>query len=253
MKLFNLGGQTAVVTGGGRGLGKAIALALAEAGANVVVASRTETELKDVCKEIEQKYKGKAYYQTVDIRDKASIHHLVEHVIEKEGKIDILVNGAGTNIRGKMIDLDEKDWDFVMDVNLKSVYLVSKAVIPHMQKQKFGKIINIASLTSELGFPNMPVYASSKGGVSQLTKAMAVEYAEDGIFTNAIGPGYFKTEMTKAVFEDEERVKWMKSRIPLKRIGETEDLHGTAIFLASKASNYITGQTIYVDGGWLIS
>src|SRR5699024_872793 len=130
---------------------------------------------------------------------------------------------------------------------------VSKAVIPHMQKQKSGKIINISSLTSEIGFSNMPVYAASKGGVSQLTKAMAVEYADDGIYANAIGPGYFKTEMTKVLFEDEEKVNWMKSRIPLDRIGEMEDLQGSAIFLASKASDYITGQTIYVDGGWLIS
>src|SRR5690606_8180161 len=150
-------------------------------------------------------------------------------------------------------DLDEADWDFVMDVNLKSVYLMSKAVIPHMKKRKYGKIINIASLTSELGFVNMPAYAASKGGVSQLTKVMAVELANDGILTNAIGPGYFKTEMTKPVFEDEERVKWMLSRIPLKRIGNLEDLKGTAVFLASSASDYITGQTIYVDGGWLIS
>lgn len=253
MRLFDLTGKTAVITGGGRGIGKSIALALAEAGANIAVASRTESELKAVCEEVEQKFDRKVYYQSVDIRDKDSIKSFVDYVIEKEGKIDILVNGAGTNVRDKMVDLEEKDWDFVMDVNLKSVYLVSKAVIPHMKKQKKGKIINIASLTSEIGFSNMPVYAASKGGVSQLTKAMAVEYAEDGIYTNAIGPGYFKTEMTKVLFEDEEKVNWMKSRIPLKRIGEMEDLQGTAIFLASDASDYITGQTIYVDGGWLIS
>lgn len=253
MRLFDLTGKTAVITGGGRGIGKSIALALAEAGANIAVASRTESELKAVCEEVEQKFDRKVYYQSVDIRDKDSIKSFVDYVIEKEGKIDILVNGAGTNVRDKMVDLEEKDWDFVMDVNLKSVYLVSKAVIPHMKKQKKGKIINIASLTSEIGFSNMPVYAASKGGVSQLTKAMAVEYAEDGIYTNAIGPGYFKTEMTKVLFEDEEKINWMKSRIPLKRIGEMEDLQGTAIFLASDASDYITGQTIYVDGGWLIS
>ncbi|MEI3606641.1 glucose 1-dehydrogenase [Pseudogracilibacillus sp. SE30717A] len=253
MKLFNLEGQTAVVTGGGRGLGKSIALALAQAGADVVLASRTEEELQKVCNEIKEKYERKAHYNTVDIQNKESINTFIDDVIEKEGKIDILVNAAGTNARDKLVNLEEKDWDLVMDVNLKSVYLVSKAVIPHMKRQKFGKIINIASLTSEIGFPNMPVYAASKGGVSQLTKAMAVEYAEDGIYTNAIGPGYFKTEMTKVLFEDKEKVEWMKSRIPLKRIGEEEDLQGTAIFLASSASNYITGQTIYVDGGWLIS
>src|SRR5699024_5963351 len=223
MKLFNLEGQTALVTGGGRGIGKAIALALAEAGANVALTSRTESELKAVCEEIEH------------------------------SKIDVIGNGAGMNVRGIMLDLTEEEMDFVMDVNLKSVYLVSKAVIPQMKKQQSGKIINIASLTSEIAFPNMPVYAASKGGVSQLTKAMAVEYAKDGIKTNAIGPGYFKTEMTKVLVEDEEKVKWMESRIPLNRVRDVEDLHGSAIFLASKASDYITGQTIYVDGGWLIS
>lgn len=253
MKLFNLEGQTALVTGGGRGIGKAIALALAEAGANVAVTSRTEGELKAVCEEIEHHYHRKAFYQTADIRSQESIQSFVDYVIEEEGKIDILVNGAGMNVRGEMLDLTEDEWDFVMDVNVKSVYLVSKAVIPQMQKQQNGKIINIASLTSEIAFPNMPVYAASKGGVSQLTKAMAVEYAKDGIQTNAIGPGYFKTEMTKVLFEDKEKVKWMESRIPLKRVGEVEDLQGSAIFLASKASDYITGQTIYVDGGWLIS
>lgn len=252
MKLFDLTGKTAVVSGGGRGIGKSIALALAEAGADVVVASRTEKELKETCKEIENLGR-KAFYQTLDVLNKEAIENFVQEVVDKTGKIDILVNAAGTNIRKRLVDLEESDWDFVMNVNLKSVYLLSKAVIPHMQNQKYGKIINIASLTSEIGFPNMPVYAASKGGVSQLTKAMAVEYAQDGINVNAIGPGYFKTEMTKVLYEDEEKVKWMKSRIPLGRVGNLEDLKGTAIFLASSASDYITGQTIYVDGGWLIS
>lgn len=253
MRLFDLSGKTAVITGGGRGIGKSIALALAEAGADIVVSSRTETELKLVCEEIEKRFARKTYYQMVDVTDKKSIDSFVTNIIDEFGKIDILVNGAGMNVRDKMVELEESDWDLVMEVNLKSVYLVSKAVIPYMKKRKSGNIINISSLTSEIAFSNMPVYAASKGGVSQLTKAMAVEYADDGIRTNAIGPGYFKTKMTKVLFEDEEKVNWMKSRIPLKRIGELADLQGSAIFLASKASDYITGQTIYVDGGWLIN
>lgn len=253
MKLFDLTGKTALVTGGGRGIGKAIARALAEAGANIAVASRTVEEVKQVSKEIEEQFGRKTYYQSVDIRSKDSITNFVDMVVEEEGKIDILVNGAGTNVRDQLIDFKEEDWDLVMDVNLKSIYLVSQIVIPHMQKKQSGKIINIASLTSEIAFPNMSAYAASKGGVSQLTKAMAVEYAKDGISTNAIGPGYFKTEMTKVLFENKEKVDWMKSRIPQRRIGETEDLQGVAIFLVSSASDYITGQTIYVDGGWLIS
>ncbi|MFG6114147.1 SDR family NAD(P)-dependent oxidoreductase [Halobacillus sp. MO56] len=252
MKQFNLTGKTALVTGGGRGIGKSIALALAEAGANVAVTSRTESELKQVKEEVEE-FSRKAYYSVVDIREKESIEYFVEEVVEQEGKIDILVNCAGTNKRLPFLEITEEDWNFIMDINLKSVLFVAQSVIPHMQKQQYGKIINIASLTSELGFKNMTTYGASKGGVSQITKALSTEFAEDGIVTNAIGPGYFKTEMTKSVFDDEKRVEWMKSRIPLKRTGNVEDLQGAAVFLASEASDYITGQTIYVDGGWLSS
>jgi NAD(P)-dependent dehydrogenase (short-subunit alcohol dehydrogenase family) len=252
LRLFDLTGKTALVTGGGRGIGRSIALALAEAGANVAVTSRTESELKKVADEISG-FSRKAYYAPVDARKKEAINAFVEEVVDKEGKIDILVNGAGTNIRVSFLDITEEDWDFVMDINLKSVVFASQAVIPHMKKNKYGKIINIASLTSEIGFKNMAAYGASKGGVSQLTKALAVEFADDGIVTNAIGPGYFKTEMTKVLFEDPQKVEWMESRIPLRRTGNVEDLQGTAVFLASDASNYLTGQTIYVDGGWLIS
>lgn len=250
--LFDLTGKTAVVTGGGRGLGKSIALALAEAGANVAITSRTESELQEVAKEINS-FSRKVIYSALDIRDKQAIQTFIEEVIEKEGKIDILVNGAGTNKRVPFLEVTEEDWNFVMDINLKSVLFTSQAVIPYMQERKYGKIINIASLTSEIGLSNMPIYGASKGGVSQLTKAMAVDFAQDGIYTNAIGPGYFKTEMTKVLFEDQKKVEWMNSRIPLKRTGNPEDLRGTAVFLASDGSNYITGQTIYVDGGWLFS
>lgn len=252
MRLFDLTGKTALVTGGGRGIGKSIALALAEAGANVAVTSRTENELIKTVEEISALSRN-AYYAPVDVRNKESMVSFVEEVAEKEGKIDILVNGAGTNNRVSFLDITEEDWDFVMDINLKSVVFASQAVIPHMKKQQYGKIINIASLTSEIGLNNMAAYGASKGGVSQLTKALAVEFAEDGICTNAIGPGYFKTEMTKVLFENQQKVEWMNSRIPLGRTGNVEDLQGTAVFLASDASNYITGQTIYVDGGWLSS
>ncbi|WP_408008421.1 SDR family NAD(P)-dependent oxidoreductase [Pseudalkalibacillus sp. A8] len=252
MKRFDLTGKTAVVTGGGRGIGKSIALALAEAGANVAVTSRTEAELKQVVHDIEA-LSRKAYYAAVDVRDKENIVSFIDEVALKEGKIDILVNGAGTNKRLPFLEVTEEDWDFVMDINLKSILFTTQAVIPHMRKQKYGKIINIASLTSMIGFKNMSVYGASKGGVSQITKALAVEFADDGILVNAIGPGYFKTEMTKEVFEDAQRVEWMKSRIPLKRTGHVEELQGTALFLATEASDYLTGQTIYVDGGWLIS
>ncbi|WP_066292385.1 glucose 1-dehydrogenase [Bacillus sp. FJAT-29937] len=252
MKLFDLSGKTALVTGGGRGIGRSIALALAEAGANVAITSRTESELKDTADTI-RGFSRKAYYAAVDARNPEDIKGFVQDVVNQEGKIDILVNGAGTNRRLSFLEITEEDWDFVMSINLKTAVFTSQAVIPYMQKQKYGKIINIASLTSEVAFPNMAAYAASKGGVSQLTKAMAVEFANDGILVNAIGPGYFKTDMTKVLFEDEKKVEWMNSRIPLGRTGEVEELQGAAVYLASRASDYVTGQTIYVDGGWLSS
>ncbi|WP_028391994.1 SDR family NAD(P)-dependent oxidoreductase [Bacillus cihuensis] len=252
MKLFDLSGKTALVTGGGRGIGKSIALALAEAGANVAITSRTEIELVETSNNITS-FSRNAYYAAVDARNSEDIKGFVQDIVNQEGKIDILVNGAGANKRQPFLEVTEEDWDFVMGINLKTALFTSQAVIPYMQEQKYGKIINIASLTSEIAFANMSVYAASKGGISQLTKALAVEFADYGILVNAIGPGYFKTEMTKSVFEDDGKVAWMKSRIPLKRTGEVEDLQGSAVFLASHASDYVTGQTIYVDGGWLSS
>ncbi|MES1040007.1 SDR family NAD(P)-dependent oxidoreductase [Peribacillus simplex] len=252
MKLFDLSGKSALVTGGGRGIGKSIALALAEAGANVAITSRTESELKETAETI-RGFSRKAYYAAVDARNPEDIKEFVQDIMKQEEKIDILVNGAGSNKRLSFLEITEKDWDFVMGVNLKTALFTSQAVIPYMQQQKYGKIINIASLTSEIAFPNMSAYAASKGGISQLTKGLAVEFADDGILVNAIGPGYFKTEMTKVLFEDEKKVAWMNSRIPLKRTGEVEELQGAAVYLASRASDYVTGQTIYVDGGWLSS
>ncbi|MCF3944150.1 SDR family NAD(P)-dependent oxidoreductase [Oceanobacillus alkalisoli] len=249
---FDLTGKTALVTGGGRGIGESIALALAKAGANVAVISRTESELEKVADQITA-LSRKVYFKSVDITDKAAIQSFVKELVEQEGKIDILVNGAGTNKRSPFLEVTEEEWDSIMAINLKSVVFASQAVIPYMQKQGYGKIINIASLTSEIGMKNLTTYSASKGGVSQITKALAVEFAEDGIFVNAVGPGYFKTKMTASLFEDKQKVGWMESRIPLKRTGNTEDVQGAAVFLASEASNYVTGQTIYVDGGWLIS
>lgn len=252
MRLFDLTGKTALVTGGGRGIGRSIALALAEAGADVAVTSRTKEELEKVCGEISE-FSRKTFYQQMDIRDMNSMSEFTERLVKEQGSIDILVNAAGLNVRKSFLEFTEADWDYVMDVNLKSVMRCSQIVIPYMLQQGQGSIINIASLTSQIGLVNASAYCASKGGVSQLTKAMAVEFAQEGIRVNAIGPGYIKTKMTEAVFQDEKRVQWMLSRIPMGRTGEESDLQGAAIFLASKASDYVTGQTLYVDGGWLSS
>jgi NAD(P)-dependent dehydrogenase (short-subunit alcohol dehydrogenase family) len=251
MKMFDLTGKTALVTGGGRGIGKAIAVALAEAGANVAIVSRTEQQLIDTSKEIEE-FGVNVYYKALDVTNTEDIKKYVKELVNIEGKIDILVNAAGTNRRLPLLEVTPQDFDYVLNLNLKSVLFTTQAVIPYMVRQKYGKIINITSLTSVLGFNNMTLYGSSKGGVSQFTKAVAVEFAKDGIRSNAIGPGYFETEMTKPVFENPERVAWMNSRIPLGRTGHTDELKGAAVYLASPASDYVTGQTIYVDGGWLV-
>lgn len=250
--LFNLEGKTAIITGGSRGLGKAMAQALSEAGAKVAIISRTESELEKTAAEINSSG-GNCTYKALDILNREDFKEFVENLYEENGSVDILINAAGVNKRYPFLDFPENDWDQVLNTNLKSVYQLSQEVIPYMKKNNYGKIINIASLTSEIGLPNMAAYVASKGAISQLTKALAVEFAESGINVNAIGPGYFKTELTMPLFKDEEKVAWMMSRIPLKKIGEPDDLKGVAVFLASGASNYITGQTIYVDGGWLIS
>jgi NAD(P)-dependent dehydrogenase (short-subunit alcohol dehydrogenase family) len=252
MNLFNLSGKTALVTGGGRGLGKAIALALSEAGADVALTSRTRDELEEACREISE-YSAKVFYQDMDIRDTDSMRSFIQRVVNEQGSIDILVNAAGINIRSSFLEMTESDWDMVMDVNLKSVFLTSQIVLPHMINRQSGKIINIASLSSKIGLKGMAAYCASKGGVSQLTKAMAVDFAEYGINVNAIGPGYFKTKLTEPVFNNSEKKDWVLSRIPMGKTGHPNDLAGAAVFLASTASDYITGQTIYVDGGWLSS
>ena len=252
MKIFDLTGKTALVTGGGRGLGRGIALALAEAGADVAVTSRTVDEIKAVSKEIES-FSRRSFFQELDVRDANSMRSFVERIVKEQGQIDILVNAAGVNIRRPFLEITAEDWDFVMDINLRSVLLTSQLVIPYMAKMGKGKIINLASLTSQIGLKDLAIYGASKGGVAQITKAMAVEFAGDGIQVNAVGPGYFSTKMTKPVFDDEARRQWLISRIPMRRTGEDNDLAGVSIFLASNASDYITGQTIYVDGGWLAS
>ncbi|MHB1042616.1 MAG: glucose 1-dehydrogenase [Eubacteriales bacterium] len=250
MDKFSLQGKVALVTGGGRGIGKAMALALAGAGADVAVAARTEKELNGTVQEIIALGRQAAAFR-VDVRNVAGIHQMVKRVIVEFGRIDVLVNGAGMNIRKPVVEVMEEDWDLLIGVNLKGAFFMAQAVARVMIPRREGKIINIASLTSEIGLPNICMYGASKGGVSQMTKGMAVEWAPYGINVNAIGPGYFKTAMTAPAFASEESVGWMIGRIPQGRTGVPEDLAGATVFLASEASDYITGHILYVDGGWL--
>lgn len=250
MDLFDLGGKVAVITGGGSGLGHGYSVNLAKAGAVSVMIGRREGPLQETKKEIEA-FGGKADFFLADVSNRADIRRCVDEIYEKYGKIDILVNNAGTEIAEPVWDVTEEHFDKIISVNLKGTYMTAQAVAEKMALKKSGKIINIASLGSFIGLQDSTVYCSSKGAVMQLTKALAIELSKDGINVNAIAPGYFMTEMTKGFFEDEKHGGWIRSRIPLGYVGTEDELAGTVIFLASKASDYITGQTIIVDGGWM--
>jgi 2-dehydro-3-deoxy-D-gluconate 5-dehydrogenase len=248
--LFSLKGKIAVVTGGGRGLGKGMALGLAGAGAEVALVSRTEKELKETVEEIRSQG-GKARAYPVDVSKFDQIPPLVQSVYQDKGRIDILVNNAGFIIRKMALDYTAEDWERQLDVNLKAAFFMAQAVAKIMKVKGGGKIINTLSLTSFIGLQNAPGYGISRGGLLSMTRTLAMEWAKYRIHVNAIAPGYFKTNQTAPLFADEQRVEWMLSRIPLGRAGIPDDLAGVAVFLASPASDYMTGQAIVVDGGWL--
>lgn len=247
---FNLKNKVAIVTGASSGLGEEMALALSEAGANLVLVDIKFNLLQEVAK-LTKKTNQQTFCFSADVSKKKQVEHVVEEAIKIFGKIDVLVNAAGINRRNLAENFSEEDWDLVIDVNLKGTFLFSQAVGKVMINQNKGKIINIASMTSVIGVGNIPAYCASKGGVAQLTKAFAVAWAKYNVNINAIGPGWFKTPMTKSLHEDKDISRQTISRIPMKRWGNPEDLAGTVVFLASEASNYITGATIYVDGGYL--
>lgn len=249
---FSLNGKTAVVVGGSKGLGFGMATGLAKAGANVVLVSRNQDQLDSAAAEIVKETSNENIVGfAADITSMDNINKLLEKVCDRFGQIDILFNGAGVNKRVAALEFTEEDWDMVQDTQLKYVFFMCQAVARQMVAKGIkGKIINIASLTSQLGLPNMISYCAAKGAIVQITKAMANEWAQYGINVNAIGPGYYETEMTAPLFKDEKRKAELFARIPQKRFGLPSDLAGTAVFLASEASDYVTGQVLYVDGGF---
>lgn len=249
LQRFRLEGKTALVTGAATGLGAAIAIALAEAGATVACHGNRRAA-QDTADTITGAG-GKAFAFSADLAHTASAEVLIDHATEAMGQIDILVNNAGTIIRHEASEYPLDDWMTVLQVNLTSVFQLSQLAAKGMLERGSGKIINIASLLSFQGGIRVPAYAASKGGVAQLTKALANEWAPKNVQVNAIAPGYMKTENTSALQADETRNRQILERIPTGRWGEPEDLAAAAVFLASPASNYITGAVLNVDGGWL--
>jgi gluconate 5-dehydrogenase len=250
--IFSVKGQIALITGSTSGLGKAFAAGLAQRGATVIINGRDERKINLTIKEFTNKgwmAKGKAF----DVTNSEQVTLSVKQIEEQIGTIDILVNNAGTNIRGPLESFNDQDWDKLIALNLTGVYKVSKAVVQSMIKKGSGKIINIGSMQSELGRPTIAPYAATKGGVKMLTKGMAVEWARHNIQVNGIGPGYFKTELTKPLYENPDFDQWLCSRTPANRWGDPQELIGALVFLASNASNYMNGQMVYVDGGLLAS
>ena len=250
-QLFDLTGKVAMVTGSTRGLGEAAAMALAKAGADVVVCGRKEEDLKRVPEAI-RGLGRKSAGVFLDVTSRQSIQEGVGKILEQFPKIDILVNNAGTNHRVPVVEFPEEAWDLVMDTNLKGYFLVAQAVVPQMLERGYGKVINISSIFGLTPLPSQLAYACSKGGVNQMTKVMALEWAKQGVRVNAIAPTYFETEMVAPIRNDPERFNFINERTPMGRWGQLEELEGIVIFLAAPASDFITGQILYIDGGWTV-
>ena len=246
---FRLDDRVALVTGASTGLGQAIAIGLAEAGADVACHGNTKSA-DATCEAISQLGRT-AFAVTGDLAKKETPQNLVDATIERFGRLDILVNNAGTIRRAPAAEYTEEDWAIVIEVNLSAVFRLSQLAGRQMLSQGGGKIVNIASLLSFQGGITVPAYAASKGGVAQLTKALANEWAGKGINVNAIAPGYMRTDNTKALQENETRNRQILERIPAGRWGEPSDLAGAAVFLAAAASDYINGEVLVVDGGWM--
>jgi 2-deoxy-D-gluconate 3-dehydrogenase len=246
---FGLKGKVALVTGSSKGLGLAMARALAQSGADVIVNGRDAASLAPVVKGITD-LGGKARAIAADLGQRADVERLIAEAIAWQGHLDILVNNAGIIRRAPAAEHSDADWDAVMGVNLDGVFTACRAAGRHMLARGSGKIINTASLLSFFGGFTVPGYAASKGGVGQLTKALSNEWAGKGVQVNAIAPGYMRTDNTAALQADAVRSKEILSRIPAGRWGEPADLEGTIVFLASSASDYLSGQVLAIDGGW---
>jgi NAD(P)-dependent dehydrogenase (short-subunit alcohol dehydrogenase family) len=247
--LFSLSGKVAIVTGGAGGIGQALAIGLADAGADIVITSRGLPKLEEVAKQIRAKGR-KSLAISADVTDEKSVENMVGNTLKEFPRIDILVNGAGLAIRKPADTFPIDEWQRVMDVNARGTFLCCQAVGKVMIKQGGGKIVNISSVRGRYGLPaNYAAYCASKGAVDTLTRTLACEWAKHNVLVNAIAPTVVETELTKELLADVEYAKTMKARIPMGRWAFTEDLVGPCIFFASDASNFVTGQILYIDGG----
>ncbi|MDD3532100.1 MAG: 3-oxoacyl-ACP reductase FabG [Candidatus Shapirobacteria bacterium] len=252
--MFDLTGKIALVTGASRGIGQGIALCLAKQGADVAVNYHSSADqAQEVVKKIED-LGQKSIAVRADVSKSDQVKAMVEKTVQEFGRLDILVNNAGVLNYKTLDQMTEEDWDWVIDTNLKGQFLCVKAAAPLMEKNGWGRIINIASVASGgvgVGYPALAHYCASKGGVVALTEGLAVELGVKGITVNAIAPGAVETDMAKGVTEDEQVKQGLLARLPIKRIGQPEDIGAAAVFLASDEASYLTGSVIYVDGGWL--
>ncbi len=247
---FDLSGKAAIVTGGGRGIGRAIALGLAHSGASVAIASRTQKEVDAVAEEI-QKSGGKALAVVSDLTVNEQLENLVNSTLKEFGKIDILVNNAARSFLRSLMDLREDGWDKVFNTNVKAVWLLSRLVARNMMERKSGRIINITTVGAEKAELGMAAYGCSKAALKMLTRCMAREWAQFGIQVNAVGPGLTRTNFSKPIWSNPEVAKHVSAAIPMGRLAEPEEIVGSVLFLASDAARFITGHSIYVDGGSL--
>jgi NAD(P)-dependent dehydrogenase (short-subunit alcohol dehydrogenase family) len=246
--LFDLSGRVAIVTGTSRGLGQFFARALAKAGADLVLTSRDRTRLLPFEKEV-QSLGRRTISLELDVRDQASIESMAAEAEKKFGHLDILVNNAGCNVRKPALEITWEEWNLILDTNLRGSFFVAQAVARRMIPRRYGRIINIGSVTSVAGYAGLAPYGASRGGIRQLTMSLADDWGKHGVTVNCLAPGWFRTEQNKILYENKDWVDYLCDRIPLKRPGQPQDLDAAVVFLAAESSRYITGQTLLVDGG----